>query len=140
MTLPWFDHNIIVKSCLSDNRNPFQLQPKPIFPMDEAGDRSRPFNGMNIDDVLQGFNIDSEDHDGITDPLNTSADITGGTFDDDVSFGWFLRDPPSTPGPDDSVDDSVSQDTQEEEEHVPGPNPEINLPCPRFTNGANRCW
>ena len=95
--------------------------------MDEAGDRSRPFNGMNIDDVLQGFNIDSEDHDGITDPLNTSADITGGTFDDDVSFGWFLRDPPSTPGPDDSVDDSVSQDTQEEEEHVPGPSMCTNL-------------
>ena len=30
------------------------------------GSRGRPFNGMNIDDVLNGFNLESEDHDGIT--------------------------------------------------------------------------
>ena len=65
----------VFSSCLSDNRNPFQIQPKPIFPMDIVddqgdsggrGSRGRPFNGMNIDDVLNGFNLDSEDHDGIT--------------------------------------------------------------------------
>ena len=112
---------------------------------DHGGKKARPFHGMNIDDVLNYFNMDSEDHDGPSDPLNPNAENVDPSFDD-VSFGWFLNDGPgpgSTGGqPDDEDNAENSQDTQDTadgEESAP-PRQTYNLPCPRFINKNNHCW
>ena len=73
---------------------------------------------MNIDDVLNFFNMDSEDHDGLSDPLNPNAENADPSFDD-ASFGWFFNDEAGGQPDADSADDS--QDTADEEDAAPAP-------------------